>query len=143
MTVEFRNLNWREEYSVGVPLLDNQHKEILKSIQKVTDFNTKTDDSNVFSDSIEYLTRLMSNHFKDEEDYLSQKKYPFFNDHKKSHLKLMDGYSELLYRLSKGDKGVDKKLVKFLHNWWVNHIFEEDMKFRDFFKKSGSTPSNL
>jgi hemerythrin len=134
MPEQFRNLDWKGEYSVGVPLLDNQHKEIFRSIQKITDFKAKSDSSNVFSDSIEDITRLMSDHLKDEEDYLLQHNYPLLNEHKQEHLNLMDGYTELLYRFTKGEKGVDKKLVEFLHHWWVTHIFEVDMKYKEYFK---------
>jgi hemerythrin len=140
MTLKLKSLGWNEEYSVGVPLLDIQHKEILETIQIVSihehdhDHDLKSVSSNVFSDSINRLTALMADHILDEENYLLQHKYPDFDDHKKSHLKLMDGYSELLYKLTKDEKDAHMKLVEFLRTWWVGHIVNEDMKFKNHFE---------
>jgi hemerythrin len=33
--------------------------------------------------------------------------------------------------------------VEFLHNWWIRHIFEEDMEYREYFRRTGSKSSDL
>ena len=134
MIYTYRNLKWTPDLSVGVKLLDDQHKKIFNAINEITDFNLTLDGPKLFSDSVESITQLMSQHLRDVEDYLRSSGYPYFEEHQHSHTNLLDGYSDLLYRLTKHEEGVETEIVSYLHKWWVKHIYVDDMSYRDYFQ---------
>ena len=126
-------IQWSDDYSVGVPELDSQHKKIIELINQVT--MDKNDVSNPVKSS-ELMGELMNyvvEHLDYEEKLLQQKKYPGFDAHKKMHHEYLEKFNQLNHLKNENDPKFAVKLKGFLHDWWEHHILEEDMKYKTFF----------
>ena len=106
--------------SVGDPVLDSQHQQIFEAIKKLSEFYPNPDPNKVFSENIELVTQLMTDHMDFEEQYLRDHNYPDLEQHAARHQSLMDEYTELLYQLTRGIEGIEQELIDFLCSWWIS-----------------------
>ena len=129
-------VEWDREYSLGVPELDKQHKELANQLNNAIKHCTgKKTDEKVFYDkntknSIDYL----KNHFETEEKLLNKTKYDNFSKHKSEH-------KEMLKKLKKMNDDIEKNRVEldlfyvtaFIKEMVVKHIRTFDMGAKNFF----------
>lgn len=128
-------INWSSKYSVGIGIIDEQHKRIILMINKII----KEKDANTGSEVIsELITRMMQyarEHFKTEENLLIEHGYPYFEEHKSEHMAYHKKAVAFTVATPMGIEDVPEKMKDFLITWWENHILVEDMKYKDFFSK--------
>ena len=122
---------WNSSYSVGVRVLDDQHKQIIKTINQL---NTEAADPETTSDVLTKLTQYASEHFKTEEQLFEQYGFPATIQHKEEHkafrLKVADFCVKAI-----DNKELLKDMLRFTTEWWIDHILQSDMKYRPFFKE--------
>ncbi len=142
---------WREEFSVGNEHLNSDHKTILILLQDFKDaVRRKSDDDyikTVFNNLMEYTER----HFAEEEAYMAEISYSGLEEHRSRHLGMKAELKSLRIdyedqrdafnfqprikrkeevEYSEKYKATIKKLVRFMNNWWQNHILDEDMNIK-------------
>ena len=66
---------WNESFSVGIPLLDSQHMELIRMINKLIGAKDVRVNSEAISDTLLNMTNYAIFHFKTEEDYLREHGY--------------------------------------------------------------------
>lgn len=133
------NINWNSSFSVGVTILDEQHKQIINMINLLLS-NSKTDvRSEVVSDLLNKMMEYANNHFETEELLLQKYGYPDLSTQKHDHevycLKVVD----LCENTMKYNISVPEKLLQYLTKWWINHILHTDMKYKAFLLEQGVT----
>ena len=123
---------WKDEFSVGSQTLDAQHAGILDTINRL--YNAMQHDLHpkqlniILSDLIQYVEI----HFFDEERIMRESDFPGFQSQLEAHRKYaqkVDGF-KLQFQTTKGDLSFD--VLKFLKNWWTNHILHMDRKYAPF-----------
>ena len=82
---------WKERYSIGVELIDNQHKELFKRlshfiqiVQSETNWEDKMDD---VKETLDFMKDYVIYHFNDEERYQEEINYPDLEVHREAHAK--------------------------------------------------------
>ncbi len=128
-------ISWKEEYSVGNEMLDNQHKKIFALINKLYEaFMNKTekiDGEKIMLELVDYS----KTHFGQEEQLFKQYKYAQAEEHIKQH-KI---FIQTLHDITKNNMGNEKifsiKITGFLQKWLVDHILQEDKKYKVMFPK--------
>lgn len=81
------------------------------------------------------LAFYASKHFETEEQVLMQIGYPKLSAQKDQH----DGYSETLVEFLIAAIGgtIDKlSLQNYLEKWWISHILESDMEYKELLERS-------
>lgn len=123
-------LQWKEEYSIGVELIDEQHKHLFEIGNKIYDllenylYVDKYDKIVVIINELREYTRY---HFKSEEDYMIQMKYPKYFNQKVEHDDFIGKIEEI--DLGDLDKNQDKHIrdiLTFVFNWILEHILKKD-----------------
>ncbi|MFN3533222.1 MAG: hemerythrin domain-containing protein, partial [Candidatus Brocadia sp.] len=61
---------WSENFSVGVRVLDDQHKQIVTLINILIEMSDAKIDSEIISDTLTKMTQYAINHFSKEEEYM-------------------------------------------------------------------------
>ena len=126
---------WKPEYDLGIPIIDEQHRGIVTIINSLYYGAQKSSFiKNIFSPTISMLRSYADIHFQTEEHFLEAIEYPGAADHSLLHQK----YSSILAGIDR-KSSVDKdplKLMEFLKKWWLGHICEEDMQFKNFSTRS-------
>ncbi|MFC1583144.1 bacteriohemerythrin [Candidatus Neomarinimicrobiota bacterium] len=127
-------ISWDNSWSVGMEEIDNDHKKLVHLIQTLfgalITVQAKDYIEKIVSDLIDYTKY----HFKREEEILAERGYERLDEHKELHRLLSAHVTEMCnYIVEKGgseDLGDD--VYKFLKHWLVDHILEEDMRYKPF-----------
>lgn len=79
-------LLWNEQYNIGVPIIDKEHKKLLHILNKLLDFGQKEEKGHfACQEAIKYFKDHAIQHFADEEAYMASIGYPGLETHKRLH----------------------------------------------------------
>ena len=70
---------WGENFSVGVRVLDAQHKQIVIMVNTLIEMNEAKVDSEIISDTLTKMTQFAIDHLKTEEQYMLEYGYPEYS----------------------------------------------------------------
>ncbi len=127
---------WDEAYSVGVDEFDSDHKRLLSLGNAVIEASTEGQEQEAVSKLLAALEEESSKHFVREEALMLQTDYPLLADHHAKHDRLTAELHLFIKQYKVGH--IDsKKLAKFLIDWIVHHIVNEDRKFQTHFSRQG------
>ena len=115
---------WKDAYSVGNEVLDNQHKQLIELINKL---GSDAD----LAEVLEGLRRYGETHFQTEEGLLAAAGYPDLAEHQKFHDAFrawLDGVMEA-YQPSGDDVAVRRDIHHYLCVWLANHLLVQDQAF--------------
>lgn len=131
-------MTWNDKMSVGVSMLDTDHKKLVEMLNELYDAvqNGKGKDSlgNILDGLIDY-TKI---HFAHEEKLFAQTNYPESAVHKKEHDDLTSQVVQVQKKYKSGATGtLSLEVLNFLKNWLVNHIGGEDKKYGPYLNSKG------
>ncbi|MEW8957251.1 bacteriohemerythrin [Clostridium sp.] len=128
--------NWKEEYSVGVKSIDEQHKELFNLGNMIY---TEIKSNNKYKmDNIKLIIKKLHEytiyHFEYEESLMEKYNYYDYFNHQNNH----KDFIESLYNMEELEMLIhqDKALVdmlNFILEWITKHILKEDMKYKELF----------
>ena len=124
------------EYSMGVPELDKQHKELVRQLNEAIKHCTgkKADEKKFYDKNTRNSIDFLKNHFETEERLLSATKYDLLSKHKSAH-------KEMLKKLKKMNDDIEKNRVEldlfhvtaFIKEMVMKHIKTFDLGTKSFF----------
>ena len=131
------HVKWSENYSMGIRIIDDQHKGLLDFVNDLYNHATghEKEERMYFSSVIQQAVDYIKLHFSTEEKYMIATKFPGYAEHKKHH----DDFTLTVVKSVK-DFEAGKRLVlttfsKFLKDWVLSHIAVVDKKYSDYFKQ--------
>jgi diguanylate cyclase (GGDEF)-like protein/hemerythrin-like metal-binding protein len=136
-----RELIWNEGMSVGIDAIDEDHKQIIAILAKLTSIHSGKISKKTIDGIFTELEDYVSLHFAREEALLEKACYKDIVNHKASHQKFVEHIPELKKQwLTEDNLACSEKIISFLHRWIVNHILEDDFDYIPTLKTS-SDPS--
>lgn len=120
---------WKEEYSVGIASLDQDHKKLIGLLNKfITAYDYAMSES-YEREALNELIAYTKYHFLREEELMVDNNYPDVVAHKAQHKKMFEQV-EVFVELY-NDKGHDalEEISDFLTNWLINHINGTDKEY--------------
>ena len=133
---------WSDELSVGVHRMDDQHKVLLRLINRVADLS----ESGVGGASIRIVLGQLVDytkfHFHDEERLMGEVGYPELASHGKVHVAFVAEVGRLVGSATGSKDGVDAStLLPILKDWLVRHIQGTDKKYGDHIQAREKVPA--
>ena len=132
-------LSWSTQYLIGNDTIDEEHKELFRLINTFHDHWQEKRDRREVAQVLNQLITYTQMHFQHEESIMQQAEYPKLAEHQKIH----DSMVETIFTLQQSfeDKNIHFEMdtMKFVKNWMVGHILENDYLFRDFLSRKNST----
>lgn len=130
-------LQWEDKYSVGVKLIDDQHKMMFDTINKLIDVLGSVPQKIEVDKIIAELVEYKKFHFVTEEKYFDEFNYENAEEHKIKHKDFNNKLDGLVSR--NGDDSITLAfgLVDFLEDWLLDHLMTEDQKYVECFAKNG------
>jgi len=126
-----RMLIWTPEMSVGVAVLDEDHKNLIAMINELHDAMQAGKGRAVFGGILERLGDYTIEHFGREEALLAATGYAALDLHHHVHEKLKADVAEIRRKFAEGDDMcLTIDTLDFLQNWLRHHILETDMRYR-------------
>lgn len=126
-------LEWTDECSVGVPILDKHHKKIHSLIGELGNSQLPVY-SERFHQILKELLDYSTYHFKYEEDLLDQCGYPCTDrdKHLKEHEDFIEDITEFLLEAVERNPELPARVLKFLEIWMYHHIMKSDKQYQPF-----------
>ncbi len=132
---------WREEYSVGIPSIDEQHKHFFEITDRMIDLAEQADPvKDVLVSVIGELGDYAMYHLKTEEGYFDKFAYAGAAEHVRAH----DLYREKIasYLAMAHDPAsyltlLAENVASYSIDWLSHHILLLDKKYTVFFEEHG------
>ena len=123
-------MEWDDsKFGLGVSAMDNQHKNLIKLINRYFDASKQPPNKTANSKLLDELIQYTVTHFADEEKYMESIKYPGLTEHKFQHKGLVTRALEVKKAFDAGNGAIDQEVLNFLKSWLMTHIQGHDMKY--------------
>jgi hemerythrin len=125
-------VEWKDEYSVGIDSIDQQHKKLLNLInqlQTAVDYSTG---EQFEQEALDALVDYTKTHFSYEEGLMRDNDYPDFEPHKAMHDKMIKKVEEVLADYQQDHDTAMSNAVEFLKGWLINHINGTDKEYSSY-----------
>jgi hemerythrin-like metal-binding protein len=129
-------ISWKEELSVGVKEIDEQHKQLIKLLNELFSAMSKGQGKPLLKEIIGKLTDYTKVHFRAEERLMTVYGYPGLEQQKIEHSKFIKTIVDFSKKFSM-DKLSAGEVADFMKDWVINHILKTDKLYAPFFKKAG------
>lgn len=135
---------WSPKFSVGVKLIDDQHKGLLGLINDM--FNhvvgNEEDEHAYFRDVIREAVQYVKVHFATEEKIMTATKFPGYLEHKKAHDDFVRAVVINIRDYEAGKRLTLTKFTYFLKEWVLTHIAVMDKRYFEYFTGIASRKAN-
>jgi hemerythrin len=120
---------WDKSYSVGNEMIDTQHRHLFdlgNDMQNIQLCDVTRTIMNLYKHTIE--------HFDTEEQHMKAIGYPKLEQHRELHNGLITGLNNLIEKPIATNVGLES-LKKFVYNWIIDHILNQDKKYFEFYQE--------
>ncbi|MDR1445091.1 MAG: bacteriohemerythrin [Treponema sp.] len=130
MKLKKQIVQWHDSYSVGIHLVDEQHKELINLTNKLYEASIQGWDKSkdAFMNTVHAAVDYAGYHFSTEEKIMERINYPDYLSHKKEHSDFVKEVLRQVQDFQAGQKVSANDFVLFLKNWVLTHIAVCDKK---------------
>jgi len=125
-------VEWKDDYSVGIDSIDQQHKKLLNLInqlQTAVDYSTG---EQFEREALDELVDYTKTHFSYEEGLMRDNDYPDFEPHKAQHEKMFAKVEEVLAEYEQDQDTAMANAAEYLKDWLINHINGTDKEYSSY-----------
>ena len=132
-----KHVSWSNHYSMGIKLIDDQHKGFLDFVNDLFNHSTGKEDEEraYFKDVIQVAVSYIKTHFATEEKYMLATKFQGYAEHKKEHDEFILTVVQFVKDFEAGKRLVLEKFAYFLKDWVLSHVAGMDILYAQYFKK--------
>jgi hemerythrin len=135
-------VEWEDRFSVGVALIDEQHKKLVDITNDLFRACQSGDEKarEFFRATTHTAVDYVKFHFSTEEQVMERIHYPGMAEHKSQHADFVKEVLANVKNFEEGRKFVPNQFVRFLRDWVLTHIAVTDTKLGAYLiqmKKSG------
>lgn len=128
---------WTESMSTGVPLVDNEHKELFRQVDRLNKAMLEGKGRDEIGKILEFVGDYVVTHFAHEEKIMADSRCPAAEANKAAHNKFIGKLMDVRTRFAKA--GTSSSLAIEIHDelkkWLIEHIHQIDTKLLDCVKK--------
>jgi hemerythrin len=128
-------IQWNDELSLGVELIDDQHKELIRIANGLMNAIHIGRDKRVLTNVIKRLREYTVFHFHSEEALMEKTYYPNRGEHEAEHGKLKRDVKQFQRELYKKKDLNPEHVLAFLKTWLLKHILSADREFARYLKE--------
>mgnify|MGYP000873108055 FL=1 len=127
-------IKWTPDLSVGVERIDNQHKIWFEKANDLFEAGKQQRAKEYINQMIDFLDEYTKEHFRDEEAYMEEIRYPEIDDQRRAHTSFVNSLTKLKedYNGTGGNLRVILNANKMVIDWLTNHIRIMDKKIGDY-----------
>jgi hemerythrin len=132
-----RFLTWKESYSVGVAVLDEDHKRLLNLINQLQTAAHYHTSDNYEQEAFDALVDYTKNHFRREEELMEQHGFPDLSAHRQQHQEMIAEVGKMIAAYQKDRDATIEETISYLQTWLVKHINGTDKEYTEFLNAKG------
>ena len=124
---------------VGIPKVDEQHRELVKMLNTAQSLGVKSFSPEETKKMLDFLGNYVVKHFSDEEALQRQSKYPKYNWHKEQHQSFIAEFGRLKqeFHANGASAKFSLSLNKSIIDWVIRHIKSADTEFGKYYQTHG------
>ncbi len=130
-------MKWDDKYSVGISLIDEDHKKLIGILNKAIFAKGHNNNPEELREVLREMINYTLTHFGTEEAYMKKFNYPEYQDHKEEHREFSIETIAYHDKLIEGDCQIANEILEYLKWWLVNHIQVTDKKSVVCFNENG------
>ncbi len=130
-------IEWDNKYSVGISIIDNEHKKLIGIINKVILLQHNSSSPEDIKEVISEMNKYIHAHFAAEEAYMVKFDYPDYENHRKEHQAFSIQTMAFLDKVTNSNRRLVCEILEHLKSWLVNHVQGTDTKYISCFKEHG------
>lgn len=126
-------VKWRDEFAIGIPSIDHEHKEMIALINGVYDKLKRGDRGAPVADFLGEIYTAISAHFALEETMMREQAYFEYEAHKADHEQLLEMIREIMDNYEIGIYlDYEDTLAAHLNDWFSEHFKTMDARLHSF-----------
>lgn len=130
----WKPIEWSDALSVGVAALDDEHKTLVEIFNNLGDLISQGQRGSELMGVVRKLHEYAEVHFAHEERLFQLHGYPDEKLHTAQHQAWLSDLQKLETRIAQGEP-LRFELFRFLQNWILRHIAQDDMRYRPFLEQ--------
>ncbi len=130
-------LTWKEEYSVGVKVLDDDHKQLIDLLNKFHTAYQYHTGGEFEQKALQELVDYTKYHFQREEGLMAEIGYPDLDAHKAQHRAMIAEVEQFMLEYQQKGHEALLGVADYLNGWLIHHINGTDKQYTSFFQKAG------
>jgi hemerythrin len=132
-----RHIDWKDEYSVGIKSIDEQHRKLIDLINMLQTIVNSSTGKEFEQKCLDAVVDYTKTHFVYEEGLMSKYGYPEFEAHQAQHQQMIDKVNDLLAAYEVNPESAMKDALDFLKQWLIRHINGTDKQYSEFLLTKG------
>ena len=128
----------RSELSVGVRILDCDHRMLFEAINEIQAAVAKDEDRRRTGSLLRRLERFTLTHFELEEEIMAATRYPGLARHRLDHRRVMEQMKALVSRHSRRGLPLDSDSLEILSKLHSTHVQDGDLRYGLWLNDAGN-----
>ena len=121
-------IKWKSTYSLGIPSVDFEHRQMIEMINKVYASLGDDADPNEIGSALEDIYAGIASHFALEERHMREARYAEFKEHKDEHEELLDQIRDMMDDFDQDPESSREILQDSLSSWFGKHFASFDAR---------------
>ena len=121
-------IEWRDEFSVGVPDVDHEHQELISLINDLHAAMSSVSHDVTVMDFLGEIYAHVSAHFALEEKIMREHKYDHYAEHKAEHEALLDTLRDIMDDYEENAYFSDEAFAEAVEKWFTDHFRTRDAR---------------
>jgi hemerythrin len=126
-------LQWKPEYSLSIPAVDHEHREMIGLINQCYARMETDADPGALEQFLGEIHSGISAHFALEERLMRKAAYPDYAAHKEDHEELLDQIRDMMDHIDEDHGAGIQRLQAQLADWFGRHFATFDARLHDHF----------
>ncbi len=127
--------DWKDEYSVGINTINNQHKVIIELMNDLFESMRDSREDMIINDVLNELLKYSNYHFNLEASLFEKYQYPLMKEHLHEHQYFIEKIKTLMKELGSNIITVPIDTLDYLKSWFQNHMMKKDIDYSLYFKE--------
>ena len=121
-------LQWKPSYSLGIPSVDHEHRELIEMINEAYSHMETGSGPDQIEACLEDIFAAISSHFALEERHMREAKYGEYPAHKDEHEELLDQLRDMMDGFADDPEQGEAILQTRLSDWFGRHFATFDAR---------------
>jgi hemerythrin len=121
-------IEWRDDFSVGVPDVDHEHQELIRLINELHDAMSNDNSDVTVMDFLGEIYAHVAAHFALEEKIMRERNYDQYSDHKADHETLLDELRDIMDDYEENAFFSDDIFANAVGSWFSDHFRNRDAR---------------
>ena len=121
-------IKWRDEFSVGDPAIDHEHRELIGLINQLYELMHSGSERERVVESLGEIYAQIAAHFALEEKMMRDSTYPALREHKTDHESLLDQLRDIMDRVEDDGNYDEERMTRDLERWFTEHFRTHDAR---------------